>query len=146
MLWGGANPMQNLSMFPGIVERTEVDAGPVRVEKTMAEREERIDDPLVTEHVEIERVVKNEPVDGPQPIREEGDTVVVPVVKQVLRIEKEWILTEEIRLTRRFREQPAGESVTTEYEDARVIEQTAPRRGSLGGRVPVFKGKLDHWS
>jgi len=145
--------MHNLSMFPGITdqEKTEITTGPVRVEKTMQEREEVIDEPLVTERVDIERVVRNQPVDGPLPVREEGDTIIVPVVKQVLRIEKEWILTEEIRLTRRFEEHPAGESIPLEEEKVEVLEAPrawppSARRGPLGGRVPAFKGKLDDWN
>ena len=138
--------MQNLSMFPGISE-TE----PVRVEKTMHEHEEKIEEPLISEHIEIEHVMKNERVDGPLPVREEGDRVIVPLVKEVLRVEKEWILTEEVHLWRRRQANPSGESATLRWEEAQVSgagdpqNRSAERRGILGGRLPVFKGKLEEW-
>lgn len=113
----------------------------VEIQKTMEERREMVDDTLTVEEVEIERVVKNEPVDGPQPVREEGDTVIVPVVKQVLHIEKTWVLCEEIRLKRRRVQRSVHEQVPVQYERTEI--PGGGRRGILGGRVPAFKGKLD---
>ena len=127
--------MENLTMFP---RNREEEA--VRIEKTMHEREEPLQQPLLRERVEIEHVIKNQMVEGPLPIREEGDTVIVPVVKQVLRVEKEWVLTEEIHLKRHREEVPAGETATLQYEEIRIVE---PRRGQLGGRLPSFIGKLE---
>jgi len=111
----------------------------VQVQKTLLEREENIAEPVVSEHIEIEHVVKNQIVSGPLPVREEGDTVIVPVVKQVLRIEKDWVLTEEIHLKRRRVETRVEEPVRLQYEQVEIRE---PRRGKLGGRVPAFVGKL----
>jgi len=133
-------------MFPGIAE----DAPAVQVHKSVQERQEQIDEPLISEHVDIERVIKNQPVDGPLPVREEGDTIIVPLVKQILRIEKEWVLTEEIHLIRRREERPAGETVSLQEEKAELFDcngarivDPKDRRGVLGGRLPVFKGKLE---
>jgi stress response protein YsnF len=134
--------MQKLSMFPGITDHDEPEidleapATEVHVLKSLDQRQESIHEPLMTEHVEIERILKNERVDGPQSVREEGDTVIVPVVRQVLRIEKEWILTEEIHLKRRREEAPVS-AETPLYEERAQI-----KRGVLGGRAPAFKGKL----
>lgn len=138
--------MQSARMFPGILEN-DAPTGPVSVYKTMQEQEETIEQPLVWEDVDIERVIKNEPVDGPQPVREEGDTVIVPLVKQVLRVQKEWVLTEEIHVRRRREDRPARESVALQQEHAEILhgpslQNGGERRGILGGRVPSFKGKL----
>jgi uncharacterized protein DUF2382 len=133
--------MQNLSMFPGISEREETELGPadVHVLKAVQEREA---EPLIEEHVDVEHVLKNERVDGPLPVREEGDTVIVPVVRQVLRVEKDWVLVEEIHLKRRREERSAADVLALE-ENGQVMHGPAPReRGILGGRLPIFKGKL----
>jgi hypothetical protein len=117
----------------------------VRVEKTLHEREEKVDEMLTIERIEIEHVLKNERVDGPLPVREEGDTVIVPVVKQVLRVEKEWVLAEEIHLKRRRETRPVDQVETLEYEEATIDVVNPERHGILGGPVPAFKGMLERW-
>ena len=61
-----------------------VRTGSVRVHKTVQEHDEIIDQPLLEEKAEIRRVVKNEIVEGPLPVRHSEDTTVIPVVKEVL--------------------------------------------------------------
>jgi len=142
--------MQKLSMFPGITEPGEPKSPvvPIQVHKSTHDRPHAVEEPLMAEHVEIEHVIKNERVDGPLPVRDEGDTVVVPVVKQVVRIEKEWVLTEEVRVTRHREEYCAHEDVMLQEEEAEIFDGEGwrihePReRGILGGRLPIFKGKL----
>ena len=140
--------MERLSFLPGLYEtRTdETRLGPVQVEKTVVEREEHVDELLMQEVVDVEHIIKNERVSGPMPARQEGDTVIVPLVKQVLKVEKEWVLVEEIHLKRRHEMVPAKETVLCEEEQAEVrgrIAEARERRGTLGGRVPTFVGKLE---
>ena len=126
--------MQKLSIFPGIDDEVEVS-------KTVNERHETVYEPVVQEEIEIEHVIRNQPVDGPLPIRTEGDTVIVPLVKQVVRVEKEWILAEEVRVTRRGENYNAREDVTLQEEEAEIFDGEGwrvhePReRGILGGRL-----------
>jgi len=124
-----------------------VKTGAVRVHKTVHERHEVVDQFLFDEEVEVERVVKNQIVDGPQSTREEGDTTIIPVVKQVLRTE--WVLAEEVRLTRRRKQVRVEHPVTVLHEEAEVERideagkpETTERRGPLGGTIPSFVGKL----
>lgn len=74
----------------------------VRIEKTVSEREVEVDEALVAEDVEIERVRIDPPreVDAPPPVRSEGDTTVVPVLEERLVIEKRLVVYEELRITR----------------------------------------------
>ena len=144
--------MQKLSMFPGIsdpeMSRQDEPQSPIQVRKSTQERRESVNEPLVADRIDVEHVIKNERVDGPLPMREEGDTVVIPVVKQVLRIEKEWVLAEEVRVTRRREEYVAHEDMSLQEEEAEIFDGEGwrvhePReRGILGGRLPIFKGKL----
>jgi len=78
--------------------------------------------------IEIRRVVKNEVVDGPQGTRVVGDTIIVPVVKEVLRVEKEWVLVEEIHVTKK----PSPHVAT------RGSALPRRRKGILGTEIPTF--------
>jgi uncharacterized protein (TIGR02271 family) len=129
--------------------RVEVDAG-VRVEKTVEEREERVDEPLTREEVDVERVAVNRPVDGPVAVRYEGDTMIVPVLEEVVVVEKRLMLKEEIRITRRRREFHAPQRVVLRREHATVerIEDpeshdAPPPAGSAGPVADSPESLLD---
>src|SRR5512142_1826337 len=83
------------------IRRREVEAGRVRVRKAVREEDAIIDEPLSQESVEVERVPVGRVVEGPVAVRYEGDTMIVPVVEEVLVVEKRLMLKEEVRLTRR---------------------------------------------
>jgi uncharacterized protein (TIGR02271 family) len=106
--------------------RVETDSG-VRIVKKVEEREALVDEPLAKDHVDVQRLAINRPIDAPLPIRYEGDTMVVPVFEEVLVVEKRLILKEEIRITRRRSEFRDPQHVTLREEVAAVerIEQTS---------------------
>jgi stress response protein YsnF len=150
--------MKRETVIPVISEEVEagtrkVKTGAVRVHKTIHERAQLIEQPLFNGDVEIERVVKNQSVEGPLPMREEGDTMIIPVVKQVLRVE--WVLTEEVRLTRRRRMEQVKRPVTVLEEQAEIervdasgqakktSDERPENRGLLGVHRPSFVGKLE---
>ena len=80
-----------------------------------------VDVELAEEHIEIERVSINEFVPGPVSVRQEGDVTVVPVVEEVLVVEKRLMLREEIRLTRRRQTRRHAEKIPLRAEQARVL-------------------------
>jgi uncharacterized protein (TIGR02271 family) len=80
--------------------RVETGSG-ARVVKTVEAHEEIVDQPVTREEVSVERVAVNRAVDGPVAVRYEGDTMIVPVLEEVLVVEKRLMLKEEIRITRR---------------------------------------------
>lgn len=78
------------------------ETGRVRVRKETREQVARVEAPVVREHVRVERVAVGrevDPNDPPAP-REEGDTLVIPVLEEVLVVEKRLVLREELRLVR----------------------------------------------
>lgn len=77
-----------------------VETGRVRVRTTIERREELIREDLARDEVEIERVAINREVDAMPQVRQDGDTTVVPVVEEVLIVEKRLMLVEEIHLRR----------------------------------------------
>jgi uncharacterized protein (TIGR02271 family) len=79
-----------------------VDRGGYRLTKHVASREEIVDVPLHTHQVEIERRAIGREL-GPTERLEpwyEGDTLVVPVVEEVVVTLKKQVLIEEIRIAR----------------------------------------------
>jgi uncharacterized protein (TIGR02271 family) len=79
-----------------------VARGGYRLTKHVDAKVETIDELLRNHRVEIERIPINAPLgsdDLPEP-RYEGDTLVVPVIEEVIVTEKRLVLTEEIRITR----------------------------------------------
>lgn len=115
-------PMQ--MTFPVMEEEVHVakrvidTGGGVRIHKTVTEREQVLDQPLlrdrlVVEHVPIGRVVAES--DPPQ-MRYEGDTLVVPVLEEVLVVRKQLLLKEEVRITRRREEVHLPETVLLRSE------------------------------
>jgi len=108
--------------------RVETGAG-VRIEKTVEEREERVDHPLLREDVDVERVAVNRRVDAPVAVRYEGDTMIVPVLEEVLVVEKRLVLKEEIRITRRKSEvrDPQRVVLRRERADVERIEDPGSR-------------------
>ncbi|WP_232429420.1 YsnF/AvaK domain-containing protein [Noviherbaspirillum autotrophicum] len=105
-----------------VAKRT-VDTGRgIRLHKTVAEREQVLDellrrDELVVEHVPVGRVVPDAAV--PQ-ARYEGDTLVVPVLEEVLTVQKQLVLKEEVRITRRQHQVREPHSVMLRSEQVAV--------------------------
>jgi uncharacterized protein (TIGR02271 family) len=83
------------------VGKRTVETGRVRVSKHVREEEQVVETPLIRESVDVERVAVNQMVEGPQAVRQEGDTTVIPVVEEVLVVEKRLMLKEEVRVTKR---------------------------------------------
>ena len=103
-----------------------VQLGEVLVHKFVDRREEVVRQPLRRDAVEIERVRASRPVEGPVGPREEGEWLIVPVVEEVLVVQKRLIVTEEIRIRRRpvIEEQEIRETIRRERVE---IEDTSGR-------------------
>lgn len=102
------------------VRKRRVVAGRTRIHKIVRQRAETVDEPLLHEEVEVQRVPINRPIDGPLPIRQEGDTLIVPLVEEVLVVQKRLVLREELHITRRRTEVREQHEVTLRSEDVSV--------------------------
>ncbi len=78
-----------------------VERGGVRVNKRVEEREEVVEQPVFREEVSVERTTIGRPIDGVIGTRQEGDTLIIPVLEEMLVVEKRLVLKEEIRITKR---------------------------------------------
>ena len=72
----------------------------VRVTKEVIEEEETIDDTGFHERIDIERVPVDRIIQEPMRVRYEGETMVIPVMEEVVVVEKRLVLKEEIRVTK----------------------------------------------
>jgi uncharacterized protein (TIGR02271 family) len=80
----------------------------VQVSRVVESIREDVGAPLLREEVDIHRVPVNEYVDAAPPIRYEDDRVIIPVLEEVLQVEKRLLLREEVVITKR-RSQVPGE-------------------------------------
>ena len=108
-----------------------VETGRVRIRKTVHEHEEVVDEPLMREEYDVERVPIDEFVDGPVGPRHEGETLVVPVLEEVLVVEKRLVVREELRITRRRTEEHKPQRVKLLSEEVSVERTDAD--GARGG-------------
>lgn len=75
---------------------------------------------LASEEVEITRVPVGRDIPAPPAIRNEGDLTIIPVVEEVLRIEKRLVLREEIHLRRTQRSETFATTVPVRRQRAEV--------------------------
>jgi len=105
-----------------VVTKRTVDRGGVRITKLVHESEEIVDELLRQERVTVERVAINQPVDHTPTVRREGDTLVIPILEEVVVVEKRLMLKEEVRVTMQQTNRRQPQSVTVRREEA-VIER-----------------------
>jgi uncharacterized protein (TIGR02271 family) len=98
-----------------------VTTGKVRVRKVVRGHVAVVDEPVVREDVVVERVPIDRVVDAPPPPRHEGDTLVLPVVEEILV--KQLRLVEEIRITKRHRVARRPARVPLRREEV-IVERT----------------------
>ncbi|MEP6923686.1 MAG: YsnF/AvaK domain-containing protein [Pyrinomonadaceae bacterium] len=107
------------------IARRQVVTGGVRVHKTVSERTETVDEPLLQEEVRVEHVAVNRFVAEPPAVRYEGDVMVVPLLEEVLVIEKRLVLREEIRIFKHRGAVRRPQQVVLRREDA-TLEKITP--------------------
>lgn len=107
------------------IARQKVLTGGVRVHKTVAERTETINEPTLREQLEVQRVEINKFIETAPPVRYEGDTMIVPLVEEVLVVEKKLVLREEIRILKRRDTVQNPQQIVVRREEA-TLEQIKP--------------------
>jgi len=80
------------------VEKRKVETGRVRISTVVDERQEWVRENLVREEISIERVRMDRLVDQPPRMRQDGDVLIIPLVEEVLVVEKKLMLREELHV------------------------------------------------
>jgi len=107
------------------VQKRVIETGVTEIRKTVHEHVERVDEPLRAEDVEIERVAVNRIVDAPLQIRHEGDTMIIPLLEEVLVVEKRLMLREEVHVKRVHREVHEPQDVLLQEERVEIVRKPA---------------------
>ncbi|WP_338761111.1 DUF2382 domain-containing protein [Massilia sp. METH4] len=103
------------------VSKRVVDTGRgVRVTRNVSERSEEVRELLWHEELDVQRVPVDRVVAEAPPSRYEGDVLVVPVLEEILVMEKRYRIKEELRITRIRRQQEYRETVPLRVEDVQV--------------------------
>jgi len=103
------------------VSTQRVPVGGVRLHKRVVERQEVLEQPVFRDRANVERVTVNRMVEGAPPaVRHEGDTMIVPLLEEVLVVEKRLMVREElhVRLSRVLERDT--QTVTLRREEAQV--------------------------
>jgi uncharacterized protein (TIGR02271 family) len=97
------------------------ETGRVQVSKTVTEEAVDYNVPVNQEEVIMERKPINQYVDtAPAASRYEGDTLIIPVLKEVLVVEKKLMLVEELHIRKRNTEQIITGSETLRKESVEI--------------------------
>ncbi len=119
---------QDLLTIPVVAEQLAVgtrtvDTGRgVRIHKTVVEQPVTIDERLGRDEVEIKHVAVDRivaPEEAPA-TRYEGDTMIVPILEEVLVVERRVRIKEELHITRTRREERHQEAVVLKAEQVSI--------------------------
>ena len=104
------------------VSKRVVNRGGWRIAKTVETHHETVDLPLMRDEVSVERVAVNQLLqsDATPGVRQDGDTMVVPIFEEVLVVEKRLMLKEELRIHRVRKEFHAPQSIELRRERVSV--------------------------
>ena len=117
---GDAETVVSLAEETLQVGKRSVERGRVRLHKTVTERLETAELTLTREEVEVERVTINRPVEAAEPVRYEGDVMVIPRYEEVLVVSKQLMLVEELRVRTLRSERREPQQVTLRREELSV--------------------------
>lgn len=121
---------QEVAAIPLVEERVsvtkrEVETGRVRVKVSVEERDENVPIELSHDEVEVERVPINKAISQLPSVRLEGATTVIPVVEEVVVVEKRLVLVEEIHVRRRSATETKQVQVRVKSEHAEIDRSEA---------------------
>jgi uncharacterized protein (TIGR02271 family) len=110
------------------VQKRTVETGRVRITTVVDEKQQWIRETLARDDVLIERVPIGREVETAPQIHEEADTLVIPVLEEILVVSKRLVLKEELHVRRQRRLESIEEPVTLKSMRA-VVERDGPGQG-----------------
>ena len=111
------------------VSRQQIAGDTVQVSIVTREGDGVVDEMLNHERVEIDRVPIGRPVDAIPPVRQEDETTILPVVEEIIVVQRRLILKEEVRIKRLHVSERHQEAVVLRKQEA-VITRMEPCSGS----------------
>jgi stress response protein YsnF len=117
------------------VSRRRVAKSVVCVATVTHHRDHLINEALTYERIEIERVPIGQYVDAAPPVREEGDLTIMPVVEEVVIVERKLLLREEVHIRRVRTTEQHIETVQIREQEA-VVTRTLAREPDVPASLP----------
>jgi uncharacterized protein (TIGR02271 family) len=111
------------------IDKQRVITGKVRVSTVTREREELVETFLAREDVEIERKPVGKLVDRAPAVRRTGDTIIIPIVEEVLAVARRLVVKEEVRIRLVSRKEKHKQRVTVRSQEAVIDRLPAATRG-----------------
>jgi uncharacterized protein (TIGR02271 family) len=111
-----------------VVSRRKVKRSMVRVAVVTRSHEQVVDEDLTHERVAIERMPIGRYVESVPPIRHEGELTIMPVVEEVVVVERKLLLREEVHIRRIRTTEKHVETVQLREQDAIVTRLPAANR------------------
>lgn len=106
------------------VDKTVSETNRLFIRTSVLERTEYADLELYSGEAIIERVSVDRVIDAPPAIRQEGDTIIVPVVEEIMVVEKRLLLKEEIHIRRQQVVQHIRQPVRLRSEEVSLERQS----------------------
>jgi len=104
-----------------VISKEIVETGKVLIKKRVKEEEAFINIPLIQEGYQVERRPgKKELLTHHPSIRHEGDKMIIPVVREVLVVEKRYEVTEEVHVIKTKTEVPNMQQITLLKEEVQI--------------------------
>lgn len=122
------------------VTKQTVETGRVRIRTVIDEKLVRVSEHLERDDVTIERVAVDQEVTEVPQVREENGVLIVPVLEEVVVVQKRLVLKEELHVHRNRRSEPVDEAVklrSMRAEAERVGPQNPqdPQRDGAATRI-----------
>ena len=116
------------------VSRQKVEQGVVRVATVTRTREQQVDEQLAHEAVEVTRVPVGRIVETMPAIREEGDVTIMPVVEEIVVVERRLLLKEEVHVRRIRTTERHQQTITIREQEAVITRVPAATPAPATGR------------
>jgi len=111
------------------VTKEKLESGRVHVATHTREHEALVEEDLAREHVEIETIPIGRRINAVPEVRQEGDATIIPVVEEVLVVERQLMLKEEVHIRRIHTTERHQERVTLRHQEA-VVTRHQPDTGN----------------
>jgi uncharacterized protein (TIGR02271 family) len=106
------------------IDKKIVESGKVVIHKKVHKEDKDVEVPVSHEEVEIKKVTINKYVTEAPDVRYEGNTTIIPVIKEVAVIEKKLLLVEEIHVIKHVVEKTEEHVVPLRKEEIQVEHYT----------------------
>jgi uncharacterized protein (TIGR02271 family) len=103
-----------------VIDKRAVETGRVRIRTIVGEKLARVSEELERDDVTIERVPINKEVTQVPEVREEDGVLIVPLLEEVVVVEKRLVLKEELRVTRLRKRERVEQAMQVRTMDADV--------------------------